>query len=84
MNIFKSRQLVTAIVDAVVGIVALLLPRFLPAADVDFFAKAWILCQPVVAALILQFTTDDQTKRVQAMTDEAARTLRRELAPKGK
>ena len=57
-RLLSSRAFWTAIVDAVIGIVFLIVGQFAPQYD-QMVKQIWVLLQPVVLAIIAAFTSDE-------------------------
>ena len=58
MNILKSRSFWTAVVDAIVAIIFLIIGQQFPQYE-ELALQIWAALQPVVAIFILYFTAQD-------------------------
>jgi hypothetical protein len=62
-TLLSSKAFWTAVIDAVVGIVFLVIGQYAPEYDA-IVKQVWLLLQPIVLALIAAFTTDELAVKV--------------------
>ena len=62
-TLWSSRAFWTAVVDAAVGIIFLVVGTLYPQ-HMDLMVKMWALLQPIVVAIIAAYTTDELAQKI--------------------
>jgi hypothetical protein len=77
MKLLKSRAFITALIDAIVKIVFLVVGKYAAPDVADMLHQIWLIAQPIVGLLLVAFTINDEAAPL------VQRAISRELTSRG-